>query len=173
MFPVLALMMRDNLARVVNKSALETTELDPDPFLTPLSPPVSPPYPRSLVGNYAFYHITQVMTPRLTMFPPAHRPTLSFFFSYLLELPLQHFLNALICYKLSTICGQYPGQYLRTLGLTYATYINAIWITTLLKAQLARFVEEKWAFIGSVYGVGIVNMFVLGRLMKDKEGGKK
>ena len=87
-----------------------------------------------------------------------------------MELPLQHFLNAFLCFKLSTIHGQYPGQYLRTLGLTYAAYINAIWVTTLVKAGMVKSgATEFWAFTGSVYGVGIINMFVLGRLMKGKK----
>jgi len=73
--------------------------------------------------------------------------TVCFVLSYLVEIPIQHLINALLVFGLPSIFseGGVPGgkspsakRYWSTLAITYGTYSNAIWITAVLKALMEK-----------------------------------
>lgn len=118
------------------------------------------------------------MTPKIASIIPSmgegNLSSIVFLVSYLIEIPFQHLINALFCYTLSSIL-QNPSsplqtkksRYLQTLGYTYAAYVNAMIVTTFIKRGLEEGgIGDPWAFVVSVYGVGVGNMFILNRAMK-------
>ncbi|GMI17315.1 hypothetical protein TrLO_g687 [Triparma laevis f. longispina] len=130
------------------------------------------------IGNSLFYQIIKQMTPKIaSIIPSMGEGNLSsavFLVSYLIEIPFQHLINALFCYTLSSIL-QNPSsplqtkksRYFQTLGYTYAAYVNAMIVTTFIKRGLEEGgIGDPWAFVVSVYGVGVGNMFILNRAMK-------
>ena len=79
-----------------------------------------------------------------------------------------------MCYTLSSILvnpsdPKQPkkSRYLQTLAYTYAAYVNAMLVTTLVKRGLEEAgIGGQPSFWISVYGVGVFNMFILNRAMK-------
>ncbi|GMH47834.1 hypothetical protein TrVE_jg8961 [Triparma verrucosa] len=130
------------------------------------------------VGNTLFYRIIQMVEPKVAaLFPSLGEGNLSsatFLLSYLVEIPFQHVINAALCYTLSSILvnpsdPKQPkkSRYLQTLAYTYAAYVNAMLVTTLVKRGLEEAgIGGQPSFWISVYGVGVFNMFILNRAMK-------
>ena len=104
------------------------------------------------------------------------RQTVCFVTSYILEIPVQHFLNALLVFRMRSITnagGLAAGsrsmkRYRSTLLMTYLTYVNSIWISATAKGVLEKFfsIGDPWSFILSVYGTGIISFAVLCKVMK-------
>jgi hypothetical protein len=96
--------------------------------------------------------------------------SISFFLAYLAQIPLQHLLNALMVYTPSSILPL-RTQYLPSLARSYAAYTNAIVLTTLINYALIdkMGLPRGKAFLISVYGVGVLNFFILGRMMNKKK----
>lgn len=131
------------------------------------------------IGNYLFYCIDERLCPALislkspsSSVPSSRIQTASFFLSYLLSIPLCHFLNALLVYTLPTLLPL-KQKYLKSLSKAYAVYAFAVVLTTALNAALQAEpffggLSKSQAFVASVYGVGVINFFVMGKLMKEK-----
>lgn len=107
--------------------------------------------------------------------------SVSFAAAYLLQIVLQHVLNAFLVYGPATIATQ--SLYLHSLARTYATYGGGLIVSTILNGWLIRRwgVGRDAAFFLTLGVVGILNFTVLGRLNRataetereGAEGGKK
>jgi len=96
------------------------------------------------IGNIIFFNLDLLL--QSILFSPALTPTqlafaksLTFPLSYLLQLPLQHLLNAILVYRLASVLKPTPAhptpakRYKHTLIATYRIYATAIVLTTVIK----------------------------------------
>ena len=126
------------------------------------------------IGNIIFFNLDLLLTSSLL--PPSPSPTsksLAFALAYLLQLPVQHLLNALLVYRLSSILSPTPrhpsqrSRYLFTLFQTYRIYGMAVVLSTAVKAGVYGLGgSEFYSFVVAIYGVGAVNYWLLGRAME-------
>lgn len=136
-----------------------------------------------LLGNIGFFAIDSTIY-KTILLPLASRPkaspilkrnkeTISFFISYLLQVIMQHFLNAIIVYGADTIDTW--DKYKETLLLTYSSYSVSLVGSTIGNAVLIQNgIDRNIAFWGTIIGFGFVNFFLLkyliqGRTQEDKE----
>lgn len=89
-----------------------------------------------------------------------NKETISFFFSYLIQVGFQHFLNALLVYGLDTISTL--EKYVDTLILSYSSYSLSLIGSTMGNAILiSRGVSKNVAFWSTIVTFGMVNFFLL------------
>jgi len=89
-----------------------------------------------------------------------NRETVSFFFAYLIQVGLRHFLNAFLVYGLETIGT--AEKYFQTLTLTYSSYSLSLVGSTFGNAILInRGVQKDVAFWGTIICFGVINFFLL------------
>ncbi|GFH59791.1 hypothetical protein CTEN210_16267 [Chaetoceros tenuissimus] len=136
-----------------------------------------------LFGNVGFFAIDSTIYNTILL-PLASRPkassvlkrnkeTISFFISYLIQVVMQHFLNAIIVYGADTIDTW--DKYKETLLLTYSSYSVSLVGSTIGNAVLIQNgIDRNIAFWGTIIGFGFVNFFLLkyliqGRTEEDKE----
>ena len=120
------------------------------------------------LGNIAFFGIDQALyklvivplTKDAPIFYQRNKEAISFFFSYLIQIGFQHFLNALFVYGIESIST--ADKYFDTLFLTYSTYSIALVGSTIGNAVLMRQgVPKNVAFWSTIFGFGILNFFLL------------
>jgi len=120
------------------------------------------------LGNIAFFGIDQALyklvivplTKDAPKFYQRNKEAISFFFSYLIQIGFQHFLNALFVYGIET--NYTADKYFDTLFLTYSTYSIALVGSTIGNVVLMRKgVPKDVAFWSTVFGFGILNFFLL------------
>eukprot|EP00557_Chaetoceros_sp_GSL56_P003883 CAMPEP_0176500822 /NCGR_PEP_ID=MMETSP0200_2-20121128/13801_1 /TAXON_ID=947934 /ORGANISM="Chaetoceros sp., Strain GSL56" /LENGTH=261 /DNA_ID=CAMNT_0017899605 /DNA_START=148 /DNA_END=930 /DNA_ORIENTATION=+ len=89
-----------------------------------------------------------------------NKETISFFFSYLIQVGFQHFLNAMLVYGIDTISTL--EKYADTLILSYSSYSLSLIGSTMGNAILiSRGVSKNVAFWSTIVTFGIVNFFLL------------
>jgi len=139
----------------------------------------------SSLGNVAFFKIDQALYNLIILpfakdmpkFLQKNKESVSFFLAYLMQVGLQHFLNAFFVYGLQTI--ETRDKYLDTLGLTYSSYSFSLIGSTIGNAVLMqRGIPKNVAFWSTILGFGVVNFFLLryliaGGVDKVDEGTKK
>lgn len=120
------------------------------------------------LGNIAFFKIDQALY-NLVILPLSkdmpklfqrNRETVSFFLAYLIQVGLQHFLNALMVYGLETI--ETSDKYFQSLALTYSSYSFSLVGSTVGNALLiGQGVPKNVAFWSTIIGFGVINFFLL------------
>ena len=129
-------------------------------------------------GNIAFFKIdqilfNQVILPLSKEMPKVfqrNKETLSFFLSYLIQVAMQHLLNATFVYGLQTIST--TEKYLETLILTYSSYSLSLIGSTIGNAVLLKQgVQKDVAFWGTILGFGVINFFLLKFLISGSGAG--
>jgi hypothetical protein len=124
------------------------------------------------LGNIAFFKIDQALynlvilplSKDMPKFFQRNRETVSFFFAYLIQVGLQHFLNAALVYGIDTIAT--TEKYLQTLAVTYSSYSFSLIGSTIGNAILIKQgVPKNVAFWGTILGFGVINFFLLKYLM--------
>jgi len=120
------------------------------------------------LGNIAFFKIDQALY-NLVILPLSkdmpklfqrNRETVSFFLAYLIQVGLQHFLNALMVYGLETI--DTSDKYFQSLALTYSSYSFSLVGSTVGNALLiGQGVPKNVAFWSTILGFGVINFFLL------------
>ncbi len=122
------------------------------------------------LGNVVFYHMDLAMKAfALPLCPPVISPvapSLTFALAYMCQIPFQHFVNAIMVYRVSTILP--AEKYKSTLVATYKLYSFAIVYTAVLRQLLGLVMNPVWSFIGATYGVGTLNFFLLGKAIGEK-----
>jgi len=89
--------------------------------------------------------------------------SISFFVAYLVDIFLQHFLNALLVFGLDTIATR--DMYLSSLATAYTAYFGTLCGSTILQAYLLRFGISKTIAFWSTIALGsVVNYVVLNAL---------
>mmetsp|Transcript_16606 Transcript_16606/g.21608 ORF Transcript_16606/g.21608 Transcript_16606/m.21608 type:complete len:224 (-) Transcript_16606:126-797(-) len=93
-----------------------------------------------------------------------HATTISFFISYLLQIVVQHVMNAALVFGLDTI---QEGKYFKSLIACYMTYSTTLVASTAMNAALlANGVPKTFAFWTTLYGFGIINFILLSKISK-------
>ena len=124
------------------------------------------------LGNIVFFKIDQILY-SMVILPLSkgmpkmfqrNKETISFFFAYLMQVGVQHFLNAVLVYGLDTIAT--TEKYLQTLALTYSSYSFSLVGSTIGNSILIKNgVPKNVAFWGTIIGFGVINFFLLKFLM--------
>lgn len=96
--------------------------------------------------------------------------TISFFLGYLLHVPAQHLLHAVLVYGLQTI--NTPRKYLLTLGGMYSALISASIGSTVLNGLLLQYggMSKTTAFWSTLGVFACFNYFVIGYLVRKSTG---
>lgn len=127
------------------------------------------------VGNLSFFALDSVLneiannriTNELPKFIIANQETFCFATAYIVEIALQHLLNAILVYGWSTISTR--ERYFSTLGMTYSTYITSLVGSTLSHTLLLKYgVPKNFAFIVTLLGFGVFNYYALSIKVSNK-----
>jgi len=135
------------------------------------------------LGNVCFFSCERVvsycllsLTGSLSALLENHKDTASFFLGYIIHIPAQHFLHALLVYGLESI--NTPTKYKNTLFGMYATLVTAaVGSTALNAAFLSMGVPKTLAFVGTLGLFSILNYFaigyIVGKARQEADAGKK
>jgi len=86
--------------------------------------------------------------------------SISFFVAYLVDIVVQHFLNALLVFGLETIATR--EMYLSSLAATYTAYFGTLCGSTILQAYLLRIgVSKSIAFWSTIALGSVINYLML------------
>lgn len=104
--------------------------------------------------------------------PPSWADSFTFFAAYLLHVPAQHYLHALLVYGMHTI--NTTPKYWTTLTGTYSAFMvsavgSTVLNTTLLKIGLSRPI----AFMATIWIFSIVNYLVIGWVVRQSNKAEK
>jgi hypothetical protein len=123
------------------------------------------------IGNLGFYLIEKTINRQLCAasslpeFVEKYKDTFSFFFGYLLQIVVQHSLNACLVYGLDTVNTR--EKYLKTLLGQYSAYGCSLIGSTILNLLLLRAgVEKTVAFFVTMAVFAGVNYFVIGWMVR-------
>ncbi|GAX27823.1 hypothetical protein FisN_13Hh070 [Fistulifera solaris] len=96
------------------------------------------------------------------MMLPSWVNSATFFSAYMLQVPIQHYLHALLVYGLESI--NTPAKYYRTLGGMFSTLAVAAFGSTALNALLLSTTQlsKTAAFVVTLCAFSIINYFVIG-----------
>ena len=122
------------------------------------------------IGNAAFYGLDIAILPiikrvsqrqwKASKTIAIHAESISFFVAYLIDIFLQHFLNALLVFGLETIATR--EMYLSSLAAAYTAYFGTLCGSTILQAYLLRLgVSKSIAFWSTIALGSLVNYVVL------------
>lgn len=125
-----------------------------------------------LIGNAIFFGLDKAFLPIIII--ASHRPlmvrvskiiatnaeSISFFLAYLVDIIIQHFLNAVLVFGLETIATR--EMYLSSLATAYTAYFGTLCGSTVLQAHLLRLGLSKSIAFWSTIALGsVVNYLVL------------
>jgi hypothetical protein len=125
-----------------------------------------------LMGNAIFFGLDKAFLPLII--GASHRPymvkvsktiatnaeSISFFVAYLVDILVQHFLNAVLVFGLETIATR--EMYLSSLATAYSAYFGTLCGSTILQAHLLRLGVSKTIAFWSTIALGsVVNYLVL------------
>lgn len=90
----------------------------------------------------------------------------TFFSAYMLQVPVQHYLHALLVYGLESI--NTPAKYSRTLGGMFSTLAVSAVGSTMLNAVLLNSgkLNKNAAFLVTLFSFSLVNYFVIGWIVR-------
>jgi hypothetical protein len=100
------------------------------------------------------------------MMLPSWVNSATFFSAYMLQVPIQHYLHALLVYGLESI--NTPAKYYRTLGGMFSTLAVAAFGSTALNAFLLNTTQlsKTAAFVVTLCAFSIINYFVIGWIVR-------
>lgn len=106
----------------------------------------------------------------LILLPPnllPHVDTISFFVGYLLAVPSQHLLHAILVYGVQSINSM--EKYATTLIGMYSAMIAACTGSTIMNTSLLKYtnIPKGWAFILTMFTFSFFNYFVIGWIVRQ------
>lgn len=114
------------------------------------------------IGNLVFFALDQYLYKNVFI----GKDTASFFVAYLMQIFLQHSLNAFFVYGLETISTRV--RYIETLSSTYSAYFGTLLASTAFNSLLAKYtpIPKIVAFWATLAIFSVVNFFILGKLVE-------
>lgn len=114
------------------------------------------------------FHFSKQLIPEdwTEMMLPSWVNSATFFSAYILQVPAQHYLHALLVYGLESI--DTPAKYYRTLGGMFSTLAVSALGSTVLNALLLNTgkLNKPAAFIVTLWAFSIINYLIIGWIVR-------